>query len=65
MRLDKTRRLEGQAIHFRARVCCYLRSPQWTFQDSARHALKTAHTTAMLALTGGLFIISTSENSRD
>jgi len=29
------------------------------------HALKTAHATAMLALTGGFFIIFASEKQRD
>jgi len=32
---------------------------------AAVHAPRTAHTIAMLAQTGGLFIISASENLRD
>jgi len=60
MRLDKTRRVTGQALQLRTSMD-YSSAILSGFFGWRSGPLSAPHATAMLALAGGLFIISASE----
>jgi hypothetical protein len=65
MRLDKTRPGVGQALRLYAHQCAVAFAVLSGLFEHVIRPLPPLHATAMLALTGGLFIISASEKQRD